>query len=112
MDIDSNKMVETSVVCNPGRKIKNIENTITNYLSIDDKHKIMTLLVGGNQCDTTSPTSVADIVDSYDKMIDDIISKVRNFADSTSSVIRLWLKNTKRALRHVPFDITSTFEEL
>jgi len=33
------------------------------------------------------------------------------FADGTSSVIRLRLKNTKRALRHIPLNITNTFEE-
>ena len=82
-DIDSDKLIDTSVVCKPGGKIKDIHNVITNDVSNEDRYKTMTIVVGGNDCDTTPPTSAADIVEDYAKMIDDAKSKAQDIVVSS-----------------------------
>jgi len=48
--------------------IKDIQITITNYIFKDDKYKTMTLVVRGNDFNSTPPTAVAEIGDIYAKM--------------------------------------------
>lgn len=77
-DIDENKLVNTSVICKPGGKIQNIHDVITNDLPNNEQYHSMTLVVGGNDCDTTPPTPANDIVDRYAKLIDDAKTKAKS----------------------------------
>jgi len=67
-DIYSNKLIEVSVVSKSVGTIKDIQITITNYIFKDDKYKTMTLVVRGNDFNSTPPTAVAEIGDIYAKM--------------------------------------------
>jgi len=76
-DIDANKLVDTSVVCKPGAKIKDIHNIVTNELDTEGI-KSLTIVVGGNDCDSIPPIPADKIVETYSNMIDDAKSKARS----------------------------------
>ena len=52
-------------------------------VSNENRYKTTTLVIGGNDCDTTPPTSAADIVEDYAKMIDVAKSKAQDVAVSS-----------------------------
>lgn len=82
-DIDEDKLVNTSVICKPGGKIQNVHDVITNDLPNDEQYDTMTLVVGGNDCDTTPPTPANDIIDRYAELIDHAKTKAKSIVVSS-----------------------------
>ena len=72
--IDEQKLDRTKVVCKPGAKIDDIKRELNNLPSGYDE---VTLVVGGNDCDSKHPRSADDIVKSYGSLIDSAKTKAK-----------------------------------
>ena len=79
-DIDSDKLANTSVVCIPGAKISNIKDELSANASFYDN---VTLVVGGNDCHQNPPRTAADIIDSYNDLLDVTCSKANTVTVSS-----------------------------
>ena len=71
--VDENKLHETTVICKPGGKIADITAEIA---KLPPKgHRMVTVVVGGNDCAARPAKPVDSIVNDYRTLIDTAISK-------------------------------------
>lgn len=73
-DIDKQKLEDTMVVSNPGGCITNIQEAVRD---LPGGHDELTLVVGGNDCDSKPPKTADDIIKGFDSLLVDAKSKAR-----------------------------------
>ena len=66
-DVDCDLLVDTEVVCLPGGKLAGIEKRINEMSSGYDS---ITVVAGGNDCDTSPPTPAPTVIDAFASVID------------------------------------------
>ena len=71
-DVDSDLLVDTEVVCLPGGKLTGIEKKISEMSSGYDS---ITVVAGGNDCDTSQSTPAPTVMDAFATVIDAATAK-------------------------------------
>ena len=71
-EVDAGKLLDTEVVCKPGGTINTLKHQMD---ELNNGYKNITLVVGGNDCDSTPTSDPATIVTNYQALIDSAKSK-------------------------------------
>jgi hypothetical protein len=66
-DVAEEKLADTEVICKRGAHVSGLKSTVEN---LTPGYETITLVVGGNDCDATTPKPVEEIVKSYSQLID------------------------------------------
>ena len=78
-NIDKDKLTDTDVICKPGGTI----DTVTKELERVKDYDSITMVVGGNDCDSETPVPAAKIVESYQQLIQKACQKANKVTVSS-----------------------------
>ena len=79
-NVSRDKLVDTDVISLPGGKLADIKKKLEQLPNGFDS---ITVLAGGNDCDTSPPTSAETIVDAYSAVIDTALVNARTVTISS-----------------------------
>ena len=93
-DVNSARLVDTEVVCLPGGKLAGIEKKI---IELSSGYDTITVVAGGNDCDTSPYTPARTVIDAFASVID--AAKAKASTVTVSSVcLRLKAADTTNTI--------------
>jgi hypothetical protein len=93
-DVDNEKLLDTEVICKRGGTIQTIKQEMD---KLNNGYEQITVLVGGNDCDTKPHVQASDIVKSYCDLIDTATAKA-NLVTVSSICPRLTSDSTQETI--------------
>lgn len=101
-DIDESKLEDTKVICKSGGCIKDVEDVVKN---LTHEYEEITLVVGGNDCDSATPKTAQEILEAYGSLMD--TAKTRAEQINVSSICpRLKSQQTTETIQAVNAGLT------
>ena len=106
-NVSRDKLVDTDVICLPGGKLADVKRKLEQQPSGFDT---ITVLAGGNDCDTSPPPSAEAVVEAYSAVIDTALVKARTVIVS-SVCPRLTTHKTTNTIDAVNADLVHLCDE-